>query len=146
MKIPVAVSIPQPTPDFDIEEYLAKVTTPVAADDLRKIILFDVAYEKIKDDEVRFETFENPLYVPIPRIKGRLRNELPGKICRLKLSISFFNSDGKLIETEPVTVNEVFYPGGPTSFSGGMKRSLNLPEGWTWKVTVSDAYYTKDEN
>ena len=75
----MAVSIPQPTPDFDIEEYLAKVTTPVAAD-LRKIILFDVAYEKIKDDEVRFETFENPLYVPIPRIKGRLRNELPRKI------------------------------------------------------------------
>jgi hypothetical protein len=37
MKIPVAVSIPQPTPDFDIEEYLAKVTTPVDADIFGKL-------------------------------------------------------------------------------------------------------------
>jgi len=79
-------------------------------------------------------------------IKGRLRNELPRKIGHLKLTILFFNSDGKLIETQPVVIDRVFYPGGPTSFLGLMPHSLNLPEGYTWKVTVSDASYTKDEN
>ena len=79
-------------------------------------------------------------------MKGRLRSELPRKIGRLELTILFFNSDGKLIETQPVQIGGAFYPGGPTSFSGEMLRVLNLPEGWTWKVTVSDAYYANDEN
>jgi hypothetical protein len=112
----------------------------VGAADLRKIILSDVTYEK--------NPFSGPLEVLVTNggIKGRLRNELPRKIGDLKLTILFSNSDGKLIETQPVAIDGVFYPGGPTSFLGLMPRSLNLPEGWTWKVTVSDASYTKDEN
>jgi hypothetical protein len=133
-------STPKSTPEslgFDPDAYLAKerAKTPepprVEAADLRKIILLDVTNEKTISN---FSTREG--------IKGRLRNELPRKIGRLKLTISFFNSDGKLIETQPVAIYGDFYPGGPTSFSGIMPRFLNLPEGWTWKVTVSDAYYT----
>ena len=110
----------------------------VGATDLRKIILSDVTYEK--------NPFSFDAEVVSGGIKGRLRNELPRKIGHLKLTILFFNSDGKLIETQPVAIHGDFYPGGPTSFLGIMPRSLNLPEGWNWKVTVSDASYTKDEN
>jgi hypothetical protein len=138
---------PSPTPvgGIGLGAFLKKHSSPVEAADLRKIILFDVTYNKVEDDKLGFIP-SNPFQVELPRIKGRLRNELPRKISYLKLTILFFNSDGKLIETEPVEIYGDFYPGGPTSFSGIMSRVLNLPEGWTWKVTVSDASYTKDEN
>jgi hypothetical protein len=110
----------------------------IGTSDLRKIIPSDVIYEE--------NPFSGPLAVLHSNggIKGRLRNELPRKIGHLELTILFFNSDGKLIETQPVAIDGDFYPGGPTSFLGIMPRSLNLPEGRTWKVTVSDAYYTSE--
>jgi hypothetical protein len=129
--------------DFDLGAFLAEETAAASrgeAADPRKIILFDVTYD---DNRSPFDLFAD-ITDRGARIKGRLRNELPRKIGRLKLTILFFNSDGKLIETQPVTIYGDFYPGGPTSFSGRMPRSLNLPENWTWKVTVSDAYYKVD--
>jgi hypothetical protein len=126
---PSAVEFLESTP-----ERTPELPLPVGAADLRKIILFDVTYDNGSG------------YGYGGEVRGRLRNELSRKIGPLKLTLSFFNSSGELIETKLVTINEVFYPGGPTSFHAYNLRSLNLPGGWTWKVTVSDASYTKDEN
>ena len=107
-----------------------------AANELAKIILFDVA--------------PNTLYGDIYGVHGRIRNELARPVTRIGARLTIHNSEGQLIEVRTfwleVDINKRDFvradPGAPVSFETRLKFK-HLPKDFKFEVAPIEALYAR---
>jgi hypothetical protein len=104
---------------------LTKDALRVQADDLKKIILFDVQFTSA------------------PPFTGRIRNDLPQVVRNVVLRGSFYDSRGQLVEVRNFPLaSESYQPGVPVSFTAWASGNLGqIQSDYRYTLELAEAVY-----
>jgi hypothetical protein len=138
---------PTPTPDIfhripswaETQPMSDSQPSKVAADDLNKIILFDVGVEEGPSFSFRTPNRERS----IREFHGRVRNELPRAVEAVVIKVYIYNTPRDLVETRKFRLYQGrFEPSAPVSFSA-FQSIRHLPEHYFYQLQVDEARYAQ---
>jgi hypothetical protein len=136
---PTSTPTPVGTATSDVPRWEDSTPVDVPADDLNKIVLFDVGVEEEPSFSLRTPNRERS----VREFHGRVRNELSRAVEAVEIKVSIYNTPGKLIETRTFRLYQrAFEPGAPASFSA-FQLIRHLPEHYFYRLEVVGARYSR---